>query len=136
MQIIAKAIRGTVSLNHDKLREFLLKNEGKNILISFDEFGEGKTKEQLGYFYGAIVGTLVELGWSKRDAVNYLKANCANVEKWYNSDIKAIELVLVSIAEMDKSTLSQFIDECIRFLGDKGIEVPTPEQFWADKYTK
>jgi hypothetical protein len=136
VEIITTAIRGTVSLDSDELRKFLLKNDKKEILITFCEFGKEKSLEQLGYFYGAIVKTLMDLGWTKKDSVNYLKKHCADVEVFVDPSTGERELILVSIADMGMRDLSVFIDECIRHLGEQGVEVPTPSQYWASKKVK
>lgn len=136
VEIITTAIRGTVSLDSDELRKFLLKNDKKQILITFCEFGKEKSPEQLGYFYGAIVKTLMDFGWTKKESVNYLKKNCGEVEVFIDPSSGEKQLLLVSIADMGMKELSVFIDECIKFLGEQGVEIPQPEEYWASKRVK
>lgn len=136
MQLISKVKNGVLALDSDEYRKFLLKKEGRDILVSLDEFGEDKTKAQLGYLFGGIVGALEDLGWSKKDAEIYLKQHCGECEQFVDPKTGEIKLLLPSIADMDKKELSIFIDECVRHLGEQGVEVPTPQDYWASKRVK
>lgn len=136
MQIISKIKNGAVSFNDDELKKFFLKNEGREILVSFDVFGEGKSKEQLGFFYGGVIGALVDLGWTKREAEIYLKQHCGECEQVPDPITGEIKLILPSIAEMNMRELSVFIDACVKHLGENGVHVPTPLEYWKSKRVK
>lgn len=136
MQIISKAKNGAVSFNDDELKKFLLKNEGKEILVSFDVFGEKKSREQLAFFYAGVIGSLVDLGWTKREAEIYLKQHCGECEQVPDPMTGEIRLILPSIADMNMKELSVFIDACIKHLGEQGVDVPQPESYWKSKRVK
>lgn len=135
-QLISTIQDGALTLDSDEYRKFILKNEGREVLVSFDVFGSRKSREQLGYFFGGIIGTLEDLGWTKREGEIYLKQHCGECEQFADPKTGEIKLLLPSIADMNMKELSVFIDACLKHLGEQGIEVPSPEQYWASKKVK
>lgn len=118
MHIVAKKIGGTLSYDAAELRKFLSKySDGEEFFIDISHLSEVKSKDQLGYYWKAMVAVVAaDLGWTKPAMHKWLKAECS-----YGVDV----------SDMDRKDFSEYIDRCRIRLAEEGIHVDTPEEYFS-----
>lgn len=117
MNIVGKKIGSTLSYDPKGLRELLSKyKDGEEFLIVVEHLSDVKSKDQLGYYWKAMVKVVADdLGWTKQEMHKWLKKECA-----YDIDV----------SDMDRKEFSEYIDRCRLRLAEEGIHVPTPEEYF------
>ena len=88
-------------------------------------YKKSKTLEQLGYYFAVVVPTVSAWqGLVKDDADLFLREKCAKPR--YLEILGETFVIKASIAKMKVDEMSQYIDDCINFLGSHGEAVPPP----------
>ncbi|MBL4664295.1 MAG: hypothetical protein JKY22_12260 [Flavobacteriaceae bacterium] len=99
--------------------------DDKPIQVSFGEYKTSKTLNQLGYYWGVVVKIAgFDIGLESKEMDAVLKEEL--VAPKYAEAFGKITEVRKSIAEMKVKEMSDYIDACVRFLGERGIEIPMP----------
>jgi len=107
----------------------LIIDQKKEYEITIKPYKENKTKEQLGYYWSAIIPVcMCWQGLVKDDADMWLKEKCA-IPRIITVMGEVFE-VRASIAKMKVDDMSRYIDDCINFMGLQGQYVPPPT--WKD----
>lgn len=93
--------------------------------ITVRPYKENKTKDQLGYYWSAVVPACMDWqGLVKDDADIWLKEICAIPR--ILTVLGEVYEVRASIAKMKVDEMSKYIDDCINFMGTQGCYVPPP----------
>lgn len=88
-------------------------------------YKSSKTLEQLGYYWTAVITTTrLWQGLTKIEADHFLKAQCC--APIYKEILGERYEIRKSIASMKVNEMSEYLDDCINFLGSHGEAVPPP----------
>ncbi len=99
--------------------------ERQEYTITISKYDRSKTTAQLGYYWGVIIPELMRFqGCSSVEADQVLKTELVPPQIKTVMDI-TIE-IRASIAKMKVKEMSEYIDNCIHFLGSWGVNVPPP----------
>ena len=129
-QILAKVKDGKLEYSKTQISEVLKNLEGKEVLISFDQWHGKPTLPQLGYYFGGIVSRHhKDFGYTKDEFYSALIEHCGKVEA-VNQKTGLVEYLPKSVSRRNKMQMMELIDNVIRFLGENGIEVRTPEAYY------
>lgn len=114
-------------------------------LIIRDQW-QWKTNAQMGQFFGAVAAIahewLEDCGYefhSKLEAIKYLMENFPDdsiglSDKWCEvglKDGKVVRRSAMSISGMGRAELHDLANDITKFLADRGVLVPTPEEYKA-----
>ena len=103
----------------------LVIDENLEYEVIVKRYVESKTTAQLNYYWGVVVVHLMMYsGCDKKEADAALKEELVT-PKFTDVLGKTIE-TKASIAEMNIKVMSEYIDNCINFLGTWGVNVPSP----------
>jgi len=88
-------------------------------------YKKGKSLEQLGYYWTAVISTAREWqGLTVDEADVFLKSNCCT--PIYKEIFGETYEIRKSIAKMKINEMAKYIDDCVNFLGSHGQAVPPP----------
>ena len=98
-----------------------------------------KTTSQLGYLHAEVWKKVYEWAksvgneWTDEECRDQLKAHLNFVEQKVSKVDGQIYWDIKSCADASKEEVSDLIDSLIRFLGEEGIPVQTPEEYMKSK---
>lgn len=129
-EIVTKIVGGKISGGRQTMIDFLAKHEGKEVFITFNPIGEKKTRNQLNYYWAAVIKVVEDdLGWERGSLHEYLKLKFNPVEK---VDLVTGEVTIFggSTKLMSKERMREYIHHCVVHLAEAGIHVPEPEEYF------
>lgn len=129
-QVICHITNGKIASGRDYLVELLKEHEGGDVIISVDKFDEHRTRKQLNYYWSAMIKTVEDdLGWQRGSLHEHLKQKFLPIE---THDLVTGELRIIggSTRDLSKQEMRDYIMNCILYLGEAGIHVPEPSEYY------
>lgn len=116
--------------NNNTAKNLLKTFEGQKIIAAVKPYRGVKTREQLGYYFAAIVDRAAEhFGYTSEEMHDILKSEC-NKKPVVNKITGEIIYLPRSTSTHTKEEQMLYIERCIRFLAEQGFVVETPEEYF------
>jgi len=127
-KFFAKIVKGHIILDDTELFiDYLKRYEGKDIEFCIQAKQHPKSHEQLGYLFGHIIPQIArQLGYTDEEMYGLLKQQF--LKRTVTTDTKRV--YVMSLSEVSRKELSDFIESCIRFGIEYGAEIFPPEIYW------
>ena len=107
--------------------DWCLDKKGKQIRIKAEQYKGTKSREQLGYWFGALVPAFAEYHQISIEEAIALMRQEFNF-KYITLKTKAYK-VGMSLAHANHETMSKAIENAIRYFEENGLPVPDPELY-------
>lgn len=130
-QLIATNKNGELTFSKTQECEILSKiGEGK-ILLTFEKWIGKPTRNQLGYFFAAIVhdkAVCEHFGYTPDEMYSKLIYHCG-MEEFVDRD-GVVEYLPLTVSQRNKMQMMALIDKVIKFLAEEGIHIETPDEYF------
>lgn len=128
-KFFAKIVKGHIILDSTELFiDYLKRYEGKDIEFCIQARQHPKSQEQLGYLFGHIIPQIAkQLGYTDEEMYGLLKQQF--LKRTTTTD--TTKVYILSLSELNRKELSEFVENCIRFGIEYGAEIFPPEIYWS-----
>lgn len=107
-------------------KNYLQRYNGKEIEVCIKQRQKPKSQNQLGYFFGHIILQMAEhFGYTDEEMYGILKHKF--LIKFMDTEKEYVQ----SLSELSRKETADFIDHCIRFGLELGVEIYPPEVFYG-----
>ena len=86
-----------------------------------------KTSSQLGYYFGALIPLIVELGHSKTEADHHMRVEFLEPMEMKHRDKEYT--FIPSLKDLNKVKMSKFINDVFEFCVTYGLNPPTNQEY-------
>jgi hypothetical protein len=129
-QLIGTVKEGEIHYDVGLMRRYLVRYEGKQVLVSLEKFQTGKSEAQRGYYFAFVRSAAEHFGWEHPELLHeFLKSECNKVEV---PDLRTGEVKFIagSTVPLKKMDFAAYVDRCIRLFAECDYIVPTPEEYF------